>query len=285
MLLDKDINIPPALEFTFSRDVSFWTKQILRFTWGTRTSDLICRGDFSSGSLRAACFAAAENIDVMEGSVGFVSCELDCVCSSDLFSSPAERHVVAQCPAGCNDRLHSNLPETQQGKTSSRLLFCLYHLFYFCTIIYFAELYIFFFLIVKAKLMHFLTTRVHPFDHMNLILSFFLLPSLPLPAPSIYKAITLQCQINHRSHMWWCHPLWEWKGGACHVHLLSNIPRLLHGCQMHNETQFFSQSASGRRNPKTSYADDMHRWYHLFFLHLCCKLIFLTRKKSGFHGG
>ncbi|KAJ4922618.1 hypothetical protein JOQ06_027874, partial [Pogonophryne albipinna] len=51
-------------------------------------------------------------------------CKLDCVCSSDLFSPPAECHVVAGRPTGCNDRLHSNLPETQQDKTSSQLLFC-----------------------------------------------------------------------------------------------------------------------------------------------------------------
>lgn len=45
------------------------------------------------------------------------------VCSSDLFASPAESHVVAGHPAGCNDRLHSNLPDSQQEKTSSQLLF------------------------------------------------------------------------------------------------------------------------------------------------------------------
>lgn len=53
--------------------------------------------------------------------------KLDCVCSSDLFTSPAECHVVAGHPAGCNDRLHSNLPDTQQDKTSSQLLFCVWN--------------------------------------------------------------------------------------------------------------------------------------------------------------
>ena len=54
-------------------------------------------------------------------------CKPDCVCSSDLFTSPAECHVVAGHPAGCNDRLHSNLPDTQQDKTSSQLLFCVWN--------------------------------------------------------------------------------------------------------------------------------------------------------------
>lgn len=54
------------------------------------------------------------------------NCKLDCVCSSDLFTSPAECHVVAGHPAGCNDRLHSNLPDTQQDKTSSQLPYCVW---------------------------------------------------------------------------------------------------------------------------------------------------------------
>lgn len=67
-----------------------------------------------------------DSIGVNWASARFASCKLDCVCSSDLFSSPAECHVVAEHHAGSNDRLHSNLPETQQDETSSQLLFCLW---------------------------------------------------------------------------------------------------------------------------------------------------------------
>lgn len=71
-----------------------------------------------------------DSIGVIEASARSASCKLDCVCvcvcSSDLFSSPAECHVVAEHHAGSNDRLHSNLPQTQQDETRLQLLFCLW---------------------------------------------------------------------------------------------------------------------------------------------------------------
>lgn len=43
---------------------------------------------------------------------------------------------------------------------------------------------------------------------------------IPSPFSPLSPAITLWRQINHCDHMWWCHVPWEWKGGACRVHLL-----------------------------------------------------------------
>lgn len=76
----------------------------------------------SSFSQRKCChFNCSPNV----GSVGcgWRAVGLVCVCVPVIYScSPAECHVVAGHPAGCNDRLHSNLPDSQQEKTSSQLL-------------------------------------------------------------------------------------------------------------------------------------------------------------------
>lgn len=90
-------------------------------------------------------------------------------------------------------------------------------------------------------------TYIHPCDRMSVAMESIRLALchgsvyFPFPAPSTQPTITLQRQINHHDHMWWCHFLWGWKGGASHVHLLWNIPLLehLHGCQTDNETPFF----------------------------------------------